>query len=60
MYLQPPSKYLFSLNGEYVTEKEFRKAYGDEFVKQIKSELKESSQYTTIYLNDGLDEVTTR
>ena len=52
-------KYLFSMNGEYVSEKTFVNAYGNEFVKQIKAELKKNP-YSTMFLNDGMDEVTTR
>ena len=50
-------KYLFSINGEYVTEKTFRDCYGDNFTKEIKKELKSFGLGSTTYLNDGLDEV---
>lgn len=50
-------KFVWSINGEYVTEKNFKDAYGEEIVKEIKKELKESGPYTTMFLCDGLDEV---
>ena len=50
-------KYRFSINGEYVSRKSFENAYGKCEVQNIIKELNESGHWTTIFLNDGLDEV---
>ena len=50
-------KYRFSINGEYVSRKSFENAYGKCEVQNIIKELNESGKWTTIFLNDGLDEL---
>ena len=50
-------KFIFSINGEYVTEKTFRNYYGDIATIEIKEELKKFGDGSTTYLNDELDEV---
>ena len=49
-------RFRFSMNGKYVTRKTFEDAYGKWEVKRICQELKKDS-WTTMYLNDGQDEV---
>ena len=51
------AKFIFSINGEYVTETTFRNYSGDTATLEIKEELKKFGDGSTTYLNGELDEV---